>query len=956
MKLILVIYFVLFALNNVYSKDLRVPTEKYPTIVEDIDSSLAAQLRQAIDNQVEQQNIKGLSAAVLLPNDSIWLGASGISDPVNYDTIRSDMLFRTGSVGKTMTAAVILQLVDDGKLHLDDSLYQWLPAFPYIDTTITIKQLLNHTSGVYNMGDDPSFQSKVSADLDKLWTQEERLSTFVHEPYFPPGMGYHYSNTNYCLLSMIIEEATGLYFPHAMNKYLGDNNRLNHTYFTWSDTIPGDFAHPWFDLDGDGILEDIHDILRTSVASVSFGNGGVISTAENMARWMKYLMQGKILEPVTMEQMLTFGPEDYGLGVSRFSIFNTEFRGHSGWSPGVNTEVYYSPVDSICIAVMANDDNANSRIIFDALCEVLYPRLTFDNSRLDLGDFSLILTKFDTTFFVSNSGAKTDSVFAYIENSGTTNSSAMSVSPSEFELAPEDSQVITLEITPGLFDPGQYTAWLRLESKFSPTTPLISKVLKFNITGTTADPYFYLDENSITIKCENCQPGDTGTVNGITYEAVDRKLLEKRRDEGADLTILCTSLVPDMDSLFYGMEDFNQDISSWDVSRVSDMTSMFFDADSFNQDIGSWDVRWVRNMSSMFYGTRSFNQDIGAWDVRNVILMPNMFYLATSFNQDIGAWDVGLVTNMEGMFGYAVNFNQEINSWDVSNVRNMAFMFGATFLARMTFNQPLDLWDVSKVTNMHEMFRNGAFNQNISSWNVGNVTDMGGMFESAGAFNQDIGGWNVGKVTNMSHMFKGTSFNQKIGEWDVSSVTNMNSMFYHNNAFNQNIGSWDVGRVEDMGGIFHANTSFNQDIGSWDVSNVRNMSGMFSQDGGMTMIFNQDLSNWCVENIPSEPVGFAPSLQPAYYPKWGTCPLQVGIDDLFTAESFSVYPNPTPGIVSIEDLNEPVDIKIYSTNGQLLKSFHLVSNTIDISEFPAGFYIMNLTSKNKSFAEKIIKE
>jgi surface protein len=120
----------------------------------------------------------------------------------------------------------------------------------------------------------------------------------------------------------------------------------------------------------------------------------------------------------------------------------------------------------------------------------------------------------------------------------------------------------------------------------------------------SSSPHFYLDRNGITIKCENCQPGDTGTVNGILYEAVDRDLLEQRRDEEADLTVLCTSLVTDMSGMFRGeylgmamwkYNSFNRDIGSWDVSNVTNMYGMFYFANAFNQDLSGWCVEIIAN-------------------------------------------------------------------------------------------------------------------------------------------------------------------------------------------------------------------------------------------------------------------------------------------------------------------------------------------------------------------------
>lgn len=209
-------------------------------------------------------------------------------------------------------------------------------------------------------------------------------------------------------------------------------------------------------------------------------------------------------------------------------------------------------------------------------------------------------------------------------------------------------------------------------------------------------PRFYLDENGVTIKCENCQPGDTGTVNGILYEAVDRELLEQRRDEGTDLSVLCTSIIVDMNGIFGLDSEFNQDIGSWDVSNVTDMSFLFWCADAFNQDIGNWDVSNVTDMTSMFAGWEggiSFNQDIGSWDVANVKSMANMFHGAIAFNQDIGSWDVSNVTDMSGIFSLTSEFNQDIGSWDVSNVTDMTGMFHYAH----AFNQDLSGWCVEKI-------------------------------------------------------------------------------------------------------------------------------------------------------------------------------------------------------------------------------------------------------------------
>jgi surface protein len=182
----------------------------------------------------------------------------------------------------------------------------------------------------------------------------------------------------------------------------------------------------------------------------------------------------------------------------------------------------------------------------------------------------------------------------------------------------------------------------------------------------------------------------------------------------------------------------------------------------------------VTNMNQLFYLASSFNQPISSWDVSNVNYMEAMFQSATIFNQPIDSWKVNNVINMGGMFNSS-SFNQPIGSWNVSNVTYMAFMFAYT----TAFNQPIGSWNVSNVTKMHGMFyAANAFNQPINNWNVGNVTNMRDMFQSATSFNQPIGSWNVSNVTDMGYMFRfANAFNQTIGSWNVSNVNDMDNMF-----------------------------------------------------------------------------------------------------------------------------------------------------------------------------------
>jgi surface protein len=251
---------------------------------------------------------------------------------------------------------------------------------------------------------------------------------------------------------------------------------------------------------------------------------------------------------------------------------------------------------------------------------------------------------------------------------------------------------------------------------------IILMIYPFSLNA-QSDVKFYLAENGVTIMCPDAAVGETGQVGGVTYEAVDRALLIQRRDEGADLTRVCTSLVMDMGRMFEDKSDFNQPIGNWDVSNVGSMYHMFVRARSFNQPIGNWDVSSVTTMGWMFHAAESFNQPIGDWNVSRL-----------SGHHSIS-----------GTFEYARSFNQDISRWDVSKIQSM----WVTFNGATSFNQPLSSWNVSNVTNMRWMFRNAvSFNQDISSWNVGSVREMEQMFEGAASFNQNLGEWRLSSLTN----------------------------------------------------------------------------------------------------------------------------------------------------------------------------------------------------------------
>ena len=169
---------------------------------------IAPWLQNAIDSQRVAWKVPGVSAAVILGDGSRWAGVSGRSSVVPDQSVAPATSFVVGSITKTFVASLILELRDDGLLALDDPLSLWLPDYPN-SAGITLRQLLSHTSGVFDYFAHPDYPEAVFSDPSRSWAPEEILATFPHAPYFAPGTGYRYSNTNFVLLGLVAEAAGG---------------------------------------------------------------------------------------------------------------------------------------------------------------------------------------------------------------------------------------------------------------------------------------------------------------------------------------------------------------------------------------------------------------------------------------------------------------------------------------------------------------------------------------------------------------------------------------------------------------------------------------------------------------------------------------------------------------------------------------------------------------------------
>lgn len=342
--------------------------------------SIEEQMQDVLDKSIAKYDVHGVSAAVIYADGRKWNGVSGISHAAV--PIEPGMLFAIGSITKNFVAALVLDLVEEGVLSLEDPLNMWLPNYPHIDGEITIRQLLNHTSGLYMFWDNQEIWDELKRDRERYWTPEEVLE-YIQEPEFPAGEGWRYSNTNYLLLAMIINKATEGNLSTALRERIFQPLGLSDFYLSQEETIPANQAHVYSDnFEGGTPIRDVTFEPRTSHESITYGSSGIFTTSENLARWSQALFSGEIIEEDSLHEMLTFetfrpvsNMRAYGLGVQEFKRNITSGErgiGHAGGNIGTSTYMVYLPEQQVSVVVMINAfPNEGTEVITRGLIRVV---------------------------------------------------------------------------------------------------------------------------------------------------------------------------------------------------------------------------------------------------------------------------------------------------------------------------------------------------------------------------------------------------------------------------------------------------------------------------------------------------------------------------------------------------------------------------------------------------------
>ncbi len=329
-----------------------------------VEPALAAKLQAALEAARAEQDLPGLAMAVEYRRTRrVWVSATGFSDLGTEARWQPGDQSRIGSVTKTFTAAIIMQLAEEATLSLDDAIETWVPGW-YAGPTL--KQLLGHTSGIV------SYNYVASFDMARAWTPEQLVQwAYDNEPKlrFAPGSQWEYSNTNYVLLGMVIEKATGksyadalrarLFAPLSLDMRLAlsgdDDPRLVRAY---SGTPP-------------------EDVSADADPSYGWAAGAIVSAPADLAHWTVALYGGELLAPASLALMTTPGgvtspdQEDYGLGTFIESDAEHTLVGHPGGIGGYQSYAYYLEPEDVALVLMSNRVPTDLRAAAGHALEVL---------------------------------------------------------------------------------------------------------------------------------------------------------------------------------------------------------------------------------------------------------------------------------------------------------------------------------------------------------------------------------------------------------------------------------------------------------------------------------------------------------------------------------------------------------------------------------------------------------
>ena len=332
-------------------------------------ASFSAQLQQVVDAYAAKYFLPGSVVGLWRPGEEDVVITQGFSDIANKKPMTADDTFIIASVTKSFVGTVAFQLIAEGKLSLDSKLSEFQPNFPNGEN-ITVEQLLHMTSGIYDYSADPVVNKCLGYHPNQLpdlvWSTEDLISiASTNKPYFAPGEGLHYSNSNTVILGVIIEKVTGSTLEEQIACRITEPLGLKNTYLPASAEENRPTAVGYY-VDKDTGESDVGPNVNPSFL---WAAGAMISNLSDLKVWAKALGTGQLITPaLQQEQRKQFYPlkldgapkffddmnPGYGLALERYQTEPNEFIGHSGKTTNFNAQMFYQPSTGSVLITLTN--------------------------------------------------------------------------------------------------------------------------------------------------------------------------------------------------------------------------------------------------------------------------------------------------------------------------------------------------------------------------------------------------------------------------------------------------------------------------------------------------------------------------------------------------------------------------------------------------------------------------
>ncbi|MEU0007334.1 serine hydrolase domain-containing protein [Streptomyces sp. NPDC006314] len=347
---------------------------------------VARQLDASVQRVMREANVPGVTVGIWTPGQESYVRSFGVADKASGRKMAPDLRMRIGSETKTFTVTALLQLVDQGRVGLDDPIGKYIDGVPNGDR-ITLRELAGMRSGLFNYSDDDDFFKALTSDPQRPFKPQQLLDyAFKHPVLFEPGQKFYYSNTNLILLGLLVEKESGQHLGDYIERHILDPAGMKDTLFPTGSEFPTPHAQGYTDQTADG------KVTETAGWNPSWGwaAGAMISTLDDLHIWARTVATGELpdgnrmISPETQKQRLMtpatpIPGAGYGLG-----IFNVEgWVGHNGSLPGYESLTIYLPATRTTVVVLLNtdidhDNEEPSTLFGQAITQIVSPRHIFN--------------------------------------------------------------------------------------------------------------------------------------------------------------------------------------------------------------------------------------------------------------------------------------------------------------------------------------------------------------------------------------------------------------------------------------------------------------------------------------------------------------------------------------------------------------------------------------------------